>query len=396
MAQGSISPLSLEAGAGLLNNTGIGVGSALTANIAAYTSTTTISKLLTIQTLAAASSLTTATKNSLTTMGASTCPALGDSVPTAYVNTAYPIPPVSGAKLIPANVLLTTTVASVGASYLGAGDVGKFCQAYFSSSGYISLVNPVILSAANANTNYLGPTFAGMDSLISGSLADINLAFPTFGQDLENLGFTLNLANLPAMGSPSGLLQALSIAGNMPGGTTPAVRDALLAVGLTPDEITDLVTDNQQNNQQSLFNPNGLLPNDFDALQKRAYPALCNVTGADLQQVLDILDCVTPNITQMCELLNPVKILPNSYLSLTIPNPAGPVPLLVYTPTGQISDTVDRVVNTGALAPVGCDELAKIVPPANAVGSKAMLIAFQQVKGIDTMTLPNLAAALKN
>jgi len=392
MAQGSISPLSLEAGAGLLNNTGIGVGSALTANIAAYTSTATISKLLTIQTLAAASSLTTATKNSLTTMGASTCPALGDSVPTAYVNTAYPIPPVSGAKLIPANVLLTTTVVNVGTSYLGSGDVGKFCQAYFSSSGYISLVNPVILSAANANTNYLGPTFAGMDSLITGDLAQVNLAYPTFGQDLEDLGFTLNLANLPAMGSPAGLLQALSIAGNMPGGTTPAVRNALLAAGLTPDEITDLVTDNQQ----SLFNPNGLLPNDFNALQKRAYPALCNVTGADLQQVLDILDVVTPNITQMCELLNPVKILPNSYLSLTIPNPAGPIPLLVYTPTGQVTDTVDRVVNTGALAPVGCDELAKIVPPANAVGSKAMLIALQQVKGIEAMTLPKLAEALLN
>lgn len=392
MTQGSISPLSLEAGAGLLNNIGIGVGSALTANIAAYTSTATISKLLAIQTLAAASSLTTATKNSLTTMGASTCPALGDSVPTAYINTAYPIPPVSGAKLIPANVLLTTTVVNVASSYLGSGDVGKFCQAYFSSSGYISLVNPVIISAANANTNYLGPTFAGMDSLVTGDLAQVNLAYPTFGQDLEDLGFTLNLANLPAMGSPAGLLQALSIAGNMPGGTTPAVRDALLAVGLTPDEITDLVTDNQQ----SLFNPDGLAVNDFNALQKRAYPALCNVTGADLLQVLDILECVTPNITQMCELLNPVKILPNSYLSLTIPNPVGPIPLLVYTPTGQINGPVDAIVNNGVLAPVGCDELAKIVPPANAVGSKAMLVALQQIKGIEGMTLPKLAAALKN
>jgi hypothetical protein len=294
--------------------------------------------------------------------------------------------------LIPANTLLTTTVTNIAASYLGAGDVGKFCQAYFSSSGYISLVNPVIISAANANTNYLGPTFAGMGSLITGDLAQINIAYPTFGQDLEDLGFTLNLANLPAMGSPSGLLQALSIAGNMPGGTTPAVRDALLAAGLTPDEITDLVN----NNQQSLFNPNGLLPNDFDALQKRAYPALCTVTGADLLEVLEILEVVTANITQMCELLNPVKILPRSYPSLTIPNPAGPVPLLVYTPTGQVNGSVDTVVNSGALAPVGCDELAKIVPPANAVGSKAMLIALQQIKGIESMTLPQLAAALKN
>ena len=392
MAQGSISPLSLEAGAGLLNNTGIGVGSTLTANITAYISTPTINKLLDVLLLASTANISAGTLNSLKTMGAATCPALGDSVPTAYIDTPYPTPPVGGAKLIPANTLLTTTVTNIAASYLGAGDVGKFCQAYFSSSGYISLVNPVIISAANANTNYLGPTFAGMGSLITGDLAQINIAYPTFGQDLEDLGFTLNLANLPAMGSPSGLLQALSIAGNMPGGTTPAVRDALLAAGLTPDEITDLVN----NNQQSLFNPNGLLPNDFDALQKRAYPALCTVTGADLLEVLEILEVVTANITQMCELLNPVKILPRSYPSLTIPNPAGPVPLLVYTPTGQVNGSVDTVVNSGALAPVGCDELAKIVPPANAVGSKAMLIALQQIKGIESMTLPQLAAALKN
>jgi hypothetical protein len=390
MAQGSISPLSLEAGAGLLNNAGIMVNAALTANITAYTSTPTISKLLDVLALASTANISSGTLNSLKSMGASTCPALGDSVPTAYANTAYPIPPESGAKLIPANTLLTTTVTNVAASYLGSGDVGKFCQAYFSSSGYISLVNPVIISAANANTNYLGPTFAGMDSLITGDLAQINLAFPTFGQDLADLGFTLNLANLPAMGSPAGLLQALSIAGNMPGGTTPAVRNALLAAGLTPDEITDLVNDNQV----SLFNPDGLSQNQFDSIQKRAYPALCTVTGADLQQVLDILEVTTPNLTQMCELLNPVKILPRSYPSLTIPNPVGLTPLLVYTPGGEINGPVESIVNSGALAPVGCDELAKIVPTANAVGSKSMLIALQQVKGIANMTLPQLAAAL--
>jgi hypothetical protein len=389
-----ISPLSLEAGAGLLNNTGIRLGTALTANVTAYESTTLVSKLLTIQTLAATANITAPTLTSLQTMGASTVPALGDSVPTAYQNTNYPVPPPGGTpKLIPANsaVLFSGIVRNVGATYLGNGDLGKFAQAYFSSSGYISLINPVILSAANAN-KYLGPTFTGMDNLITGDLAQVNLAFPAFGEDLAALGFVLNLANIDSVespiGSPAALLQALSKAGNMPTGTTPAVRDALNAAGVTDQEITDLVT----NNVYSLFNPTGMTEPEFNALQKRAYPALCNVTGADLQDVLDILDCTTPNITQMCELLNPVKIFPNSFLSLTLPTPNGNK--LVYSPSGSVNGDIEAIVNSGTLAPVGCDELAKIVPPANAVGSKSLQIALQQVKNIANLTAPQLAAVL--
>jgi hypothetical protein len=385
-----ISPLSLEAGAGLLNNTGIRLGTALTANVTAYESTTLVAKLLTIQTLAATANITAPTRTSLQTMGASTVPALGDSVPTAYQNTNYPVPPPGGTpKLIPANsaVLFSGIVENVGNTYLGNGDLGKFAQAYFSSSGYISLINPVILSAANAN-NYLGPTFTGMDNLITGDLAQVNLAFPAFGEDLAALGFVLNLANLDNIGTPAALLQALSKAGNMPTGTTPAVRAALNAAGVTDQEITDLVT----NNVYSLFNPTGMTEPEFNALQKRAYPALCNVTGADLQDVLDILDCTTPNITQMCELLNPVKIFPNSFLSLTLPTPNGNK--LVYSPSGSVNGDIESIVNSGTLAPAGCDELAKIVPPANAVGSKSLQIALQQVKNISNLTAPQLAAVL--
>jgi len=386
----TISPLSLEAGAGLLNNTGIRLGTALTANITAYESTTLVTRLLTIQSLASTANITSGTLASLQTMGAASVPALGDSVPTAYQNTNYPVPPPgSTPKLIPANsvVLFSGIIENIGNTYLGSGDVGKFAQAYFSSSGYISLINPVILSAANANT-YLGPTFTGMDNLITGDLAQVNLAFPTFGEDLADLGFAFNLSNLDAVGSPAALLQALSQAGNMPNGTTPAVRAALNAAGVTDAEITDLVT----NNIYSLFNPTGLTPPEFDAIQRRAYAGLCNVTGADLQDVLDILECTTPNITQMCELLNPVKIFPRSFASLTLPTTNGPV--LVYDTAGNLSSAVEPIVNAGNLAPVGCDELAKIVPPANAVGSKALQVALQQVKNISGISAPELAEVL--
>ena len=147
------------------------------------------------------------------------------------------------------------------------------------------------------------------------------------------------------------------------------------------------------NDVQSLYNPNGLTPNQFDTLQKAAYPALTAVTGDCLQNVLDILDCTLPNIETMADLLDPVKIFPTSYASLTLPTPDGPV--LIYDVDGNVNSAVEPILNSGSLTPVGCDQLAKIIPAANAAANRALQIAFQQVKGISNTTVPKLAAILQ-
>lgn len=387
MAEGIISPLSLEAGAGLLQNTGINVGANLTANVAAYQSTTVVSKLLQIQTYLSAANVSPANQTALQTLGSATCPALGDSTPSAYFNNTWPG---SSTKIFANSTsLFSGAISTVASTYLGNGDSGKFAQAYFASQGYIGLVNPFINSAVNANsTDYLGPTFAGSDALVSGDLAQVNLAYPTFGADLQNLGQMIDMANLDNFGSPAALLQQLSKVGNMTAGTLPAIRTALTEVGLTNQNIQDLIT----NNVESLFNLSGLPVYEFNALQKRAYPALCTIQGSDLQDVLDILDITTPNISKMCELLNPVKLLPNSYPSLTIPTPGGLT--LVYDENGNINSSVAQIIDTESLAPVGCEELGKIVPPAYSVGSKAIIVALSQIKNVKGMSLPGLAAAL--
>ena len=109
--------------------------------------------------------------------------------------------------------------------------------------------------------------------------------------------------------------------------------------------------------------------------------------------MLNILNCTTPNITQMCELLNPAKIFPTSYSSLTLPTPDGPV--LIYDANGAVSSAIAPILNSGTLAPVGCDDLAKIIPPANAAANRALQISFQQIKGIRGTTGPKLAAILQ-
>jgi hypothetical protein len=282
------------------------------------------------------------------------------------------------------------TITSSASTYLGSGDFSKFAQAFGAAQGYISLTNGIILSAVNANsTDYLGPTFTNMNNLITGDLAQVNLAFPAFGADLAQCGDLFALDNIEQFGTPAALLQQLAIKGNMLNGTTPCVTTALKAQGLTDGAIAALVN----NDVQSLYKPNGLTPNQFDTLQKAAYPALTMVTGDCLQNVLDILDCTLPNIQTMADLLNPVMIFPNSYASLTLPTPDGPV--LIYDVDGNVNSAVEPILNSGALTPVGCDQLAKIIPAANAAANRALQIAFQQVKGISNTTVPKLAAILQ-
>jgi hypothetical protein len=305
------------------------------------------------------------------------CPALGDSVP-------------SNVTLTIGNVGYANTISSSATTYLGSGDFGKFAQAFGAAQGFISLTNNIILSAANANSNdYLGPTFSNMNNLITGDIAQVNLAFPAFGADLALCGDLFALDTVDIFGTPAALLNQLARKGNMINGSTPCVTTALKAEGLTDQNIADLVN----LNVQSLFNPGGLTQNAFDTLQKRAYPALCNVTGDCLTEVLAILDCTLPNITSMCELLNPVKIFPTSYSSLTLPTPSGPV--LIYDTTGAVNSAIQPILNSGSISPTGCDDLAKIIPSAQAAANRALQIAFQQVKGISGTTVPQLAAILQ-
>ena len=384
MAESTATPLQLTAGVGFYAGNAITANTQLANSIASYNALAPIANL--IYTIGQATSnvslaISAGTIANLKTLGASVagnyCPALGDSVPS---NVSWTV----------GNAGYATTISTSASTYLGSGDFGKFAQAFGAAQGYISLTNNVILSAVNANSDdYLGPTFTNMNNLITGDLAQVNLAFPTFGADLADTGDLIDFENVDQFGTPAVLLHQLAVKGNMLNGSTPCVTDALKAQGLSDQNIADLVN----LNVQSLFNPTGLTKNAFDILQQRAYPALCTVTGTCLTNVLSILNCTTPNITQMCELLNPAKIFPTSYSSLTLPTPDGPV--LIYDTTGAVNTVIAPILNSGTLAPVGCDDLAKIIPPANAAANRALQISFQQIKGIRTTTATKLAAILQ-
>ena len=381
MAQGLVSPLALTAGRNFYNttgNTGITTNAVFTGTVTTYNSNALMANLLPAIAAAAglvtSSSMSMATLNSIRTLGNATAPALADSVPT-------------GISVTIGNTGVTGQMLANASTYLGSGNFSVFAQAYGAALGYITLTNNIILSAVNSDT-YLGPTFANMDDLITGDIARVNLALETFGRDLQDLGDFFDFADLDYFGTPAGLLNQLSTQGNMLNGSTPAVTAALQDQGLTLQDIADLVN----LNVASLFNPQGLSDNQFDALQRRAYPALCNVTGADLADVLSILEISTPNIQSVCQLLDARSIFPNSYLSLSLPTPAGDI--LIYDEDGSVNSAVEQALNDGSVTPQGCDQLAKIIPPDQAAANRALQISLAQVKNIADQTTRTLARLL--
>jgi len=373
MAQGILTPLQLTAASALLANTGLDpLPATLTTAIASFNVASPIANFLTaVANYSAASFANATTLSSLLTIGNTTIPALGDSIPAAFIN----LTPVS---TVPAG--FSGLIQQTGNNYLGNSDVGRFSQGFMAVQGYINTTNQFINSAVNAQT-YLGPTFTNMDTLTTNSINDVNPDFGNFATDLTNQGNLTNLNDLRFYGTPAGLLRQLVAEGNMAGGVFGPVQTPLLAAGLSTGEIQTL-----------LRGQNTVSENEYLRLQRLAYQGMTNVTGTELQQVLAILEITTPNITSMADLLNQAMIFPNSYTTLQTPSPERPV--LVYGPGGSVNMNLADNVSAYLTAPNGCEDLGKVIPPAQAVSNKAVQVAFEQVTNITNTTLPALAATV--
>jgi hypothetical protein len=189
-------------------------------------------------------------------------------------------------------------------------------------------------------------------------------------------------------GTPAGLIQQISAQAGIRGQAIPSVHAALISVGLTDVDIANIVNDNRA----GLNNPNGLSQNDFDRIQKFAYDGLTLIAGDELTQILDILDVTTPNITSLEQLLDPTKVFPLSYSTMQTPSPNGPIP--IFGNNGSVNSSISATVNSYLPTSTGCDELGKIIPPADAVANKAIEVALKQINNIANTTVPDLAETI--
>jgi len=391
-----LSPLQLTASVALLQNQGLKpFPAALAVAIQSFNATTVISNFLAaVSSYKAQSFATQSTLNSLLSIGATVCPALGNSIPESpvgtypYLNSEYLINylgTVDGSTIDPSG--FSNLIEQTCAAYLGNGDAGSFSQGFTAMQGYITSTNQYINSSTNAN-QYLGPLFSNMDDLVTGNIASMTTDLPNYGIDLANQGNLWNMNKLDLYGTPAGLIQQISALAGIRGRTIPELQNAMLTVGLSASNIADLVNDNRV----GLNNPTGLTQNEFDKLQALAYNASTMISGDALAQILDILGVTTPGIDSLDDLLNPVIMFPLSYASLQTPSPNGAVP--IFNSTGAVNSGITPIVNSYLPTASGCDELGKIIPPAQATANKAIQVALQQINNIPTTTLPRLAEAV--
>ena len=397
MAASILTPLQITAAAALLNNQGLKpLPSALTTALAAFNATPLITAYQAVVAYYLAQTYkTTSTLTALLSMGSTTCPALGNSIPAGalgdFTNLVYPTATTGSVvvqELPTAPYGFSGLAEQTGNAYLGNGDAGRFAQGFLAVQGFISITNDYINSAVNANT-YLGPTFTNMDALVTADISTVNPDIENFGVDLEKQGQLVNLANLNLYGTPAGLIQQISAQAGITDAAIPVLQQALINAGLSRADIRDLV----QNNVRSLLNPSGLSENQFDRLQKVAWLAMTAVGSDELAQILSILEVTTPNITTLSDLLDPVKVFPLSYTTLQTPSPDGSVP--IFNSTGAVNSDIQPIVNSYLPTQSGCDELGKIIPQADAVANKAIQVALQQIPSIADSTLPALAEAAR-
>jgi hypothetical protein len=377
MTIGLLTPLQMIAGATLSNNSGVAIANTWTAADTAYYNTSVISTYFTAVNAAysnVAANISANTLSYMVTFCSGTVPALADNTPAAYSS-------------LGTNALsgFTGIITAQGNQDLGNGNNTVFAQIFPAAQSYVIATNDYINSSINSQT-YLGSTFTSMNSLITGSLTDVTLAMETFGADLTALGNLIDLDNLGNFGSPAALLRQLSTLTSL----TPGVNSALIQAGLTNDNISQL-TDSSVNVS--------------DSYQRLAYLGMKNVTGTELTQVLAIFGVTTPYIKTMADLLNPAKIFPNSYPSLTVRTYNQNITSVLRAIYDNNQATVNSklllylpqfVLTQGNLTTIPYQRLARIVPSDQALASKAIQVSLQQIKNISSLSLPQLATAFSN
>jgi len=264
----------------------------------------------------------------LAQLTANNCPALMDSVPGSFL-------PVLGAAFgntwTPLEGFVGGMVLDLADREVGGGDAAIFGQVFSAATGYVTTTNQFINSSLNSQT-YMGNTFTSMNSLTTGNLTDINAATKSFSADLAKLGKLINLNNLDNFGSPLALMQQLSSIA----GIIPSVSNKLIQVGIDANVVGTF---------------SNATTEVTDSINKKIYQAMTTVTGANLSDVLHIFEVTTTGITTMADLLNPAKIFPNSYQSLTVKTATGLRG--IYTASGAVNTNLEQYLPSYVLSVAG-------------------------------------------
>lgn len=303
----------------------------------------------------------------ITTIGSDNISALGDSCPSTYTNQyTNEMAQWGWLRMIPWQAWKEF--------YINNGSYSDFCSTFSTCFGVHKNWNAPI-EAANNSISYLDQVYSNMNDLITADVAGVSLSTFYWGQDLIKLGRAIDLQEIDMFGEPDSLLRNL----NKNKAITQAVGLALLSVGLTDTEVKSLSA--------------GTVKATPDQ-QKLMYAAFCLITNVDLIDVLIPLNCQTLGLTTLADLLDPKKLFPNSYMTLT-------TPMFNVTPQPTNSKTYYLIYNTsgGVNSQIGSlfeERLIGILPVDVAQSAGAFSASMLQIRNIQSMSIEKFSQAVTN
>ena len=212
-----------------------------------------------------------------------------------------------------------------------------FVSSFMNAQSFIESSNPFIRIAGRSIT-FLKGTYSNMNDYTSGDVTGVNLATPEFGRDCITLGKVIDLSKLNKFGLPSTLLQSIYKNNAL----TQSLTLALLSAGMTPDEAL------------------GIASSEITSVSKQQeqqiYGSFLVIVGIDLLDIVVPLNCKTKGLTTLADLLDLKKMFPNSYPSMTVPmynTTSNPTNSKTYYPIYEAGGVSSRLNNPNLTSQVG-------------------------------------------
>jgi hypothetical protein len=286
-----------------------------------------------------------------------------------------------------------------------------FVQQMQTVYGFVGYSNNAILAVDNSK-DFLSGTYTSMNDLITGDITNVSLATKAFGQDLIALGKAIDLSTIMSYGLPSNLLKTLAKYNAL----TKNVSLAIIASGITVDVLGGILSNTIQPSVEQ---------------ERNLYAAFYITVGETFNEVLVPLNCKTRGLQSLADLLDPKRMFPNSYRTLTVQlyntgeqNGAqnAKIAFPIYDAAGSINADLNSstILNQiGAQVPAGTPPimessntadkvtiqapvygygsyLSTIIPADTATGAGAFSSAIQQIRNITEVAIEKFAQVVTN
>ena len=239
------------------------------------------------------------------------------------------------------NVVMTEAIGSVSEELLGA-DISVYLSHVAQANSWTAGRNAIITSAIIDTAEYALQYGTSIDSQVTAKLSDVNKALPSFSSELASTGSILGFEDLSSLGNPLQLVKNLSIQA----GGLALLEPALAAQGMNPAQVNNAINSATDLNDlanlsvKDVVGTSGSVAVSESSLTgtpslgglvlsgaststpnksfgSAIYDALGSVSGSDLSTFQSIMGSNIQNVTTAQDLLNPEKLFPTSYESLT-------------------------------------------------------------------------------